>query len=354
VGGRGNSELTLELAGPELLPSVAANALHLIVLPTEACNFRCTYCYEGFVLGKMKSEVVQGLKNFIGRRAPILDRLDLSWFGGEPLLALDVVEDVLRHAQTLRERYRRIDVSSDMTTNGYTLRPSVFRRLLRLGLTKYQISLDGPREHHDRMRLRCNAGPTFDRIWDNLVAMRHEPGEFRITVRLHVNAANLRDLPAFLGAYQDVLGVDPRFELFLRPLSRWGGPNDDRLPFLDDEERSGALAWLKDEAEARGVRLTQPEGDQAVCYAARMNSFVVRSDGRLGKCTLALDHPRNQVGRIRPDGEIELDLNTWLGWSRGLFSGDAQELHCPMRGYADKTGQATVGLRVERRSSAVA
>jgi uncharacterized protein len=298
----------------------------------------------------MTRDVVEGLKRFISRRAPILDQLDLSWFGGEPLLALDVVEDVLRHAQRLKVQRPELDVRSDMTTNGYTLAPEVFRRLVRLGLTRYQISLDGPRQHHDRMRVRCNGGRTFDRIWSNLMAMRHEPGEFRITVRLHVNAANRHDLPAFLDEYQALLGLDARFELFLRPLSRWGGPNDDVLPFLRDEERERVLAELEQEAQARGVRLMQPEAEKTVCYAARMNSFVVRSDGRLGKCTLALNHPRNDVGRIRADGEIVLDPSTWLGWSRGLFSGEATELHCPMLGYADGTasGPATVSLRLQQ------
>ena len=31
----------------------------------------------------------------------------------------------------------------------------------------------------------------------------------------------------------------------------------------------------------------------SVCYAARGNSYVVRADGRLNKCTVALEHPNN-------------------------------------------------------------
>lgn len=42
--------------------------LHLIILPTENCNFRCIYCYESFKKGKIKKEVVRGIKNFIYHR----------------------------------------------------------------------------------------------------------------------------------------------------------------------------------------------------------------------------------------------------------------------------------------------
>jgi sulfatase maturation enzyme AslB (radical SAM superfamily) len=77
-----------------------SNFLNLIILPTEACNFRCTYCYETFEHKKMKKEVVNGIKALIGRRGPELNKLEIAWFGGEPLLAFDV--GVAR--TTMRER----------------------------------------------------------------------------------------------------------------------------------------------------------------------------------------------------------------------------------------------------------
>ena len=43
--------------------------LHLIVLPTEACNFRCTYCFEDFKLKRMEPWVVLGLERWLTSRA---------------------------------------------------------------------------------------------------------------------------------------------------------------------------------------------------------------------------------------------------------------------------------------------
>ena len=70
----------------QLAASVRADRLQLILLPTEQCNFRCTYCYEDFAIGRMTPEVVSGVKNLIDRRADGLSHLQLSWFGGEPTL----------------------------------------------------------------------------------------------------------------------------------------------------------------------------------------------------------------------------------------------------------------------------
>jgi uncharacterized protein len=40
----------------------------LTLFPTEKCNFRCTYCYEDFLIGKMPKKVIEGVKNLIRSR----------------------------------------------------------------------------------------------------------------------------------------------------------------------------------------------------------------------------------------------------------------------------------------------
>ena len=62
--------------------SLASDALHLMLLPTEACNFRCRYCYEDHAPERMSPELVGAVKAFLSRRATDLRWLYVSWFGG--------------------------------------------------------------------------------------------------------------------------------------------------------------------------------------------------------------------------------------------------------------------------------
>jgi sulfatase maturation enzyme AslB (radical SAM superfamily) len=101
----------------EQLRHFSSNYLNLIILPTEACNFRCTYCYETFENKKMPRPVVTGIKSLINRRGEDLDRLDISWFGGEPLLALDVITEITKHALDVAKT-DGFTFHSGMTTNG--------------------------------------------------------------------------------------------------------------------------------------------------------------------------------------------------------------------------------------------
>jgi uncharacterized protein len=324
--------------------------LHLILMPTEACNFRCVYCYERFEHHRMKPPVVRGVLNLMTRRAPQLDRLGLSWFGGEPLLARGVIEEVMLHAQSLARRFEGLTLTGNVTTNAYLLDRACFGRLLDLGVTHYQIAFDGPPEHHDRKRVLAGGKGTFDRIWKNVLAMREVNRTFEALIRVHVDRENADAMPAFIHRYREALGQDGRFRIFIRPLSRLGGPRDAALPILDAAEAARILPDLHAQAhplERGGQPGLQPLALSGVCYASMPHSFLVRADGRLNKCTVALDHPNNQIGCLREDGTMVLDSSKVSPWIRGLISGDEGELQCPMEGYADasKTPSAgTIGL----------
>ena len=315
--------------------SLSQRTLHLILLPTEACNFRCVYCYEDFALGRMKPGVVRGVKSLISARAPELSKLHLGWFGGEPLLARDVVIDVMEHARRVAREHPRFQLVSDMTTNGWLLDRPLFERLVGLGVTRYQISFDGPREAHDRKRVLAGGRGTFDRVWANVYAMRDVEGEFEVIVRIHVDHQNETEIPAFADQCREAFGGDRRFVLYFKALSRFGGPNDASLDILLGRERDEAIAALQQREERDDGARVAPDVPQPVCYASTGNSFIVRADGRLSKCTVALSHRANDVGRIHADGTLEIDSPRMARWMRGLWSGRKQVLLCPMIGLAD-------------------
>jgi uncharacterized protein len=320
------------LSTDDLARSLSNERLHLILMPTEACNFRCVYCYEDFKYRRMEPWVVEAVRRWIASRAPRLRSLHLSWFGGEPLLARGVIRTLMGDSASLAAANPDLLVTSNATTNGYLLTPTVLTELVDLGVTGYQISFDGPREHHDRKRVLAGGGGSFDRIWGNLLAARDVARAFTITIRLHVDRENAEAAPAFLEQVRDAFGGDERFDVYIRGLSRLGGPNDAALPVFERDEGAAVIERVKEHARSLGLKLFEAEPGHSICYAARANSFVVRANGRLNKCTVALEEPSNQVGMLREDGTVELKPAPMMLWMRGLKSGDVAELKCPARG----------------------
>lgn len=187
----------MKVAEEDVAVSLDGRLLELIVLPTEKCNFRCTYCYEDFEIGRMKTGTVQALKALLGKRAPELANLSLSWFGGEPLLAEQVIRELANHAYRLSEKHG-FCLSGGFTTNGYLLTPDLVREFHALRHRSYQITLDGPAVQHNSTRRLANGRQTFDRIWSNLLMMRDIDLDLGVTLRLHVSPSNMCCFPNLL------------------------------------------------------------------------------------------------------------------------------------------------------------
>jgi uncharacterized protein len=324
----------------------------LILLPTEKCNFRCTYCYEDFELGKMPEWVQKGIENLISARADQLKLLRFSWFGGEPLLAKGVMLRIADFACRLGKE-KGFNVEGGTTTNGYLLDLELARQLITLKQDFFQITLDGWREAHDVTRRRADGRGTFDRIWKNLLALKTLDLKFEVQLRVHVRHDNLDSLKTLCREIALEFGNDPRFYVDFQDVRDMGGQGSSNVVVIPQSEFGRIkhqLGALMAQTLGQEVEPEQPEvrqvGESAssrrasernlaepyVCYAAKPNSLLIRSNGRVGKCTVALDDSRNDIGSLGEDGSVTIDNELLRGWVRGLGSLDIDELGCPVRG----------------------
>ena len=303
--------------------------LHLIVFPTEKCNFRCIYCYEDFVKGKMSPAMRSALKTYLLLQIKSLRSLNIDWFGGEPLLAFDVIRDVLPE---IREACNSAEckLSGHITTNGYLLTPDVASELLDWNVESFQITLDGPRDEHDKRRqLHKSAhatasnipeNGTYDKILENVKHLLSQRRVFDLLLRTNYDLDSLPVMDSWLDTLVDLVGQDPRVRVDFCPI--WADPCKVAVSIPIGEQKQRTYTELLVAAHARGLRTNAPDClslGGLVCYAAKANSLVIRSDGTINKCTVALDTDYNQVGRLHEDGSLELDLDKFAKWtSSGL------------------------------------
>lgn len=316
-----------ETAGDGRSFRLSARRLDLTILPTERCNFRCVYCYQDFDLPQMAESTIQGIKALLATRAPSLDHLGIDWFGGEPLLAPTIVEDVQGFAQNLALEHS-VSLSGAITTNASLLERELFLRLVNLGIHRYQISIDGPQEFHDKKRVYGDGRGTYDRIWRNLKGLQATTVDAEILLRIHVDEENRAAIPVFLEDLSKVFGTDPRFKIFVRPTSKLGGRNDSQLVTLGTRD-SETFQGFRQQATDLGFNL-HGEARAPICYAAAANAFVIRPNGDITKCTTALNDPANRVGRLHEDGRLELVKDKMMPWIEGLFTGEPSALVCPL------------------------
>lgn len=319
--------------------------LELIIMPTEACNFRCTYCYEDFALGRMLTQVREGVKELVRRyrREHGIEKLTVAWFGGEPLVAFDVIEELSTYFLEFCAE-EGIDYSAGITTNGLLLTPDVAERCAQLGISHYQITLDGPAHTHDSSRFLMGGGKTFDGIIANLTEMARTDNSFRTLIRTNFTEVNSVHVPELIEQLSGLFADDPRFQVIYRPVGDWGGPQGENSEAYEGKQAELAKLDLCTSAAGSGLTVAddvflKPNG--SVCYAASPWSFVIRPNGLVNKCTVALRDPRNAVGQLTEDGQLGLDqerMSLWVdnddaqdsGCHSCFFRPSCQGAHCPL------------------------
>lgn len=326
--------MTIQAVLNEKTLSAITSAKHfeLILFPTEKCNFRCTYCYEDFAIGRMSRETIDGIKRLIEARMPDLASFKMEWFGGEPLIARDIVYEISAWTKQLAINYG-VHFSGAMTTNGFLLNTRVFEKLIAYGVNQFQISLDGPREIHDATRLRINHSGSFEQIWNNLIMMHQSSADFSVLLRLHVTPENHIAILDLIRQLKDSIGGDQRFTLFPKAIANLGGENGSKLIVLKGSEKNQIMNDIRSAiGDAFPVTQAKNTSIPTICYAAQANAFVIRADGSLAKCTVALHQASNSIGNINPDGTLTINQKKLQPWLAGIKQQNLNMLQCPLTG----------------------
>lgn len=160
--------------------------VNLTINPTLGCNFACPYCFEGEHKNVfMTDEVEDGIVEFVKRKIDA-KRLDVTWFGGEPLLAFRRIESLTHKLQSLGLAY-----SAGIITNGYLLNESVISQLNSLDIKRMQVTIDGLQEEHDKRRFLKGGHPTFERIVENLDLLNKLAPEVHVNIRVNIDSNNM-------------------------------------------------------------------------------------------------------------------------------------------------------------------
>jgi len=149
-------------------PSI--NILYLLL--TDACNLRCGYCYflanmdKGYKFSFMKEETAIAAIDMFGRCIAKSDSKDqqIVIYGGEPLLNRQTLLTVLRYIDKAKEKQiLPAHVSVTINTNGILLEDEIIEQA-KESKAVIAISIDGPKEIHDKKRVYQSGKWSFDDV----------------------------------------------------------------------------------------------------------------------------------------------------------------------------------------------
>lgn len=146
------------------IKAVCLNVAHL-------CNMKCDYCFASqgdfnTQKGLMSIEIGQSAIDFLIAQSKGRHSLEVDFFGGEPLLNMPVVEQIVRYARQ-RGQETGQHFSFTLTTNGVLLNDEILDFIIAhdIGII---LSLDGRPEVNDRHRMLNNGQGSYNIVLPNI------------------------------------------------------------------------------------------------------------------------------------------------------------------------------------------
>jgi uncharacterized protein len=165
------------------------------------CNLRCTYCYNGEKFSRAMSTSTMRKAIDLAMQASYLPFLDVSFFGGEPLLQRQLIKDTMAYVdQKLDEQpERHTKVRYIMNTNATLIDDDALALMGPPHDYAVFVSIDGPKDVHDQYRVYDGGLGSYDAVLAGLAKLRDANIPFEIVSVVNTDtAANLGETVATL------------------------------------------------------------------------------------------------------------------------------------------------------------
>ncbi|MBR4278903.1 MAG: thioether cross-link-forming SCIFF peptide maturase, partial [Clostridia bacterium] len=228
---------------------IKALCLHV----AHTCNLNCSYCFasQGKYHGEralMSFETGKRALDFLIENSGSRHNLEVDFFGGEPLMNLDVVKKLVEYARSIEKQHNK-NFRFTLTTNGLLIDDDLIEFANR-EMDNVVLSLDGRKEVHDRFRVDFAGNGSFDRIvpkFKKLVDARNGKGYYMRGTFTKRNPDFLNDIKVMLD-----LGFN---ELSMEPVVCAEGDEseltDKEFPILCEQYEALASLMLEREREGR-------------------------------------------------------------------------------------------------------
>lgn len=153
-----NNDKTHKICSQNPLPIT-----NIALFVTQKCNLSCIYCYgyQGTYgrRGDMSNQVAYKSIDWLIEKSKNQKKLTVSFFGGEPLLNLNLIKNVIKYSLKKGEEVNK-DFEFNINTNATKLDKETITFFVKYKM-KVTVSLDGPKEIQDSQRPFKNGKGTY-------------------------------------------------------------------------------------------------------------------------------------------------------------------------------------------------
>ncbi|QUH18786.1 radical SAM/SPASM domain-containing protein [Alkaliphilus sp. B6464] len=291
------------------------HSISLTIAPTLNCNMNCYYCFEEKKDISMDEEIISNLLDYI---KGLIDELNLkllnvTWYGGEPLLEIDKISMLNDKIYELCAS-KEVEYRQAIVTNGVLLTKENVHKLNKHKNLEYcQVTLDGNKYTHDKSRrLKDQGVGSFDTIIKNVDLVAED---IEIHLRVNIQKNNINDAYELLD-YFEKNNLKNRVSIYFAPIR----PDTEacshvenlclsQVDFAAFNSEILTIAWEK------GYDFplySYPSQSIISCGAITPNAYVIDPKGDLFKCWNEIGLEQYMVGNIKTGAQLNSENAKWL------------------------------------------
>ena len=293
--------------------------LNLTIAPTMDCNYSCPYCFEKKEKTYISSDVIDSIIKYIVSNNESKS-LNLTWFGGEPLMAIGKMKEFYDKFRLVWDK----GYTSNIITNGFFISQETISILKDIEIRSIQITLDGNKISHNKMKFTEKCSDTFSKTIQNIDLILDTAPDIHVTIRVNLDKNNS-------GEYS---------ELFYFITNRYSGKSNIGISPAFIQNRSdnccntfgNSLFNRKEQSEfilnlfnKNGIHTPfsqYPEPFFSECAMRNKNVIAVDPEGFAYKCWEVIGNKKHAIAKLK-NGRLEnVDL---IKQNRYLFGGDPLE-----------------------------
>lgn len=270
--------------------------MHITIAPTMDCCFSCFYCFER---QKEPSYMTRGIADSIIKFIKTqkkLKTLHVTWFGGEPLMAVHIIEYFTKN---LLDVFSGV-YTSEIITTALFIDEGIIDILKNAKITEMQISIDGQEKTHNSIKHTPKCQNAFLRTMGNIELLNKLYPDLAIGIRVNMTKKNQHE---FKDLYFDIL-------------KRFNGTNVSIFPGFIVNRNNITLTNLFTHNEISEFSLKIWEinkiptpwiiysKDQGECAIRKKNSWVFDASANVYKCWEKVGDKKFKIGKLEQNGQI--------------------------------------------------
>ena len=290
--------------------SAESNTSHFRILTTTCCNANCEYCYEkGVTPQTLSIHTADEIVSYITERSKDKKRITLTWFGGEPLLNVEIITYIMLK---LKEHNSNKHIITSMTTNGSLVDDKIVELAKSTwNLERIQITFDGMEKRHDEIKNYNNKKYGFKQTISNVHNLVN--AGIHISLRINYSTTNLQDVLPL---------IDYLYSEFKNSVSVYCAPIFSSELYNSTYDPSNLkIADTLIFEKLQKYNYISPKKVlkrrfKTCAFATYRDHLVIDPDGNLFKCCEAMLHPDvSHVGNIWSKNLDEELISSWCSLS---------------------------------------